>query len=100
MSFHHRIEGFFDRAVLAKALRESFIAGIRPDPLLTVWQWADRFRILPQETTKEHGRYNTDRTPYLREIMENLSASSAIIRTVVMKAAQVGGSEAGLNLLD
>lgn len=66
MSVHHRIEGFFDKAAIAKVLREAFVAGLTPDPVMKVWEWADRFRILPQETTKEHGRYNTDRTPYLR----------------------------------
>lgn len=99
MSFHHRIEAFFDRAAIARAMRDAFVAGLTPDPLLKVWEWADRFRILPQETTKEHGRYKVERTPYIREIQDNLSANSPVVRTVLMKGAQLGGSETGLNFI-
>src|SRR6516165_11470649 len=43
------------------------------------------------------GARRTDRTPYLREIMDCLSPSSPVERTVFMKGAQVGGSEVGNN---
>lgn len=72
--------------------------GIRPAPQRTVSQWADRFRMLPS-TSAEPGRWDTRRTPYLREIMDALSAASPIERVVFMKGAQLGGTEAGLNWL-
>lgn len=83
----------------AEAYRLSFFSGLKPDPVLTVSEWADAFRMLPQEASAEPGRWRTDRTPYLREIMDCLSATSPVSRVVFMKGAQVGGTEAGNNWL-
>jgi phage terminase large subunit GpA-like protein len=69
--------------------------GLKPDPLLTVSEWADRYRVLSQRASSEPGRWRTSRTPYLKEIMDCLSPSSPIRRVVFMKGAQVGGTEAG-----
>ena len=72
-------------------------AGARPEPVLTISDWADRHRILSQRASAEPGPWRTDRTPYLREIMDCLSPSSPIERTVFMKGAQIGATEAGNN---
>ena len=72
-------------------------AGARPDPLLTVSQWADQYRTLSQRASAEPGPWRTERTPYLREIMDCLSPSSPIERVVFMKAGQIGGTECGNN---
>ncbi len=72
--------------------------GIRPEPPITVSEWADRNRVLPP-TSAEPGRWRTDRTPYLRAVMDALSASSCYERVVLMKGSQTGGTEAGLNWL-
>jgi len=72
-------------------------AGARPDPMLTISQWADKYRSLSQRASAESGPWRTDRTPYLREIMDCLSPSSPIERTVFMKGAQIGGTECGNN---
>src|SRR5665811_626051 len=69
---------------------EAFGAGLKPDPLLTLSQWADRYRTLSQRASAEPGPWRTDRTPYLREIMDCLSPSSPIERVVFMKGAQIG----------
>ena len=71
--------------------------GIRPEPPIPVSDWADRHRILPP-TSAEPGRWRTDRTPYLRAVMDALSTSSPYERVVLMKGAQTGGSEAGAEL--
>src|ERR1039457_5554976 len=47
--------------------------GALPDPLLTVSEWADQYRTLSQRASAEPGPWRTDRTPYLREIMDWLS---------------------------
>lgn len=80
-------------------VREGWSEGIRPEPRLLVSQWADRFRRLPQKSSAEPGPWRTARTPYLREIMDAMSASSPVEEVVFMKGAQVGGTEAILNCL-
>jgi phage terminase large subunit GpA-like protein len=69
--------------------------GLRPERAIPVSVWADRHRMLPP-TSAEPGRWRTSRTPYLREIMDHLSASSAFERVVFMKGIQIGATEAGL----
>mgnify|MGYP006425790175 CR=1 FL=1 len=80
-------------------LRGAWCDGIRPDPDLTVSSWADRHRMLSQRASAEPGLYRTDRTPYMRAIMDALSPQSQAQRVVFMKSAQVGATEAGLNWL-
>jgi phage terminase large subunit GpA-like protein len=70
-----------------------------PDPLLTVSEWADRYRVLSQRASSEPGRWRTARTPYLKEIMDCLSSSSPVQRVVFMKGSQTGGTEAGNNFI-
>jgi phage terminase large subunit GpA-like protein len=72
-------------------------AGARPDPLLTISAWADQYRTLSQRASAEPGPWRTERTPYLREIMDCLSPSSPIDRVVFIKGAQLGGTECGNN---
>lgn len=71
--------------------------GLRPDSLLTVSEWADKYRILSRRASSEPWQWRTSRTPYLREIMDSLSPSVRSQRVVVMKGAQVGCTEAGNN---
>ena len=70
---------------------------LRPDPRLTVSEWADANRYLSQTASGEPGPWRTDRTPYLREIMDCLSPNNPAERVVFMKGAQIGGTEAGNN---
>lgn len=70
---------------------------LKPPPNLTVSEWADLHRYLPA-TAAEKGRWRTDRTPYLREIMDCFS-DPLVERVVFMKAAQIGGSEFLLNVI-
>ena len=84
----------FDGA--AEILR-SWSSGLKPDPDLTVSEWADRNRMLASRASAEPGRYRTGRTPYMREIMDRLSPGDPTQRVVFMKAAQVGATEAGNN---
>lgn len=70
---------------------------VRPRPKLTVSQWADEHRQLSEEGSAEPGDWRTARTPYLREIMDQLSAHSRAQRIVFKKSSQVGGTEAAVN---
>ncbi|MEG3639291.1 phage terminase large subunit family protein [Magnetococcus sp. PR-3] len=79
----------------AASVERQWREGIKPDPLLNVSQWADKHRMLSQRASSEPGRWRTNRTPYLKEIMDCLSPSSPVRRVVFMKGAQIGGTEAG-----
>lgn len=79
--------------------RQAFAAGMQPDPDHTVSTWADEHRMLSQKASAEPGRWRTERTPYLKEIMDELSPSSPVQRVVFMAGAQVGKSENGNNWL-
>ncbi|OYW52337.1 MAG: hypothetical protein B7Y80_20020, partial [Hyphomicrobium sp. 32-62-53] len=55
--------------------------------------------MLSTRAAAEAGRYRTSRTPYMREIMDDLSPASPVERVVLMKAAQTGATEAGNNFI-
>lgn len=71
-------------------IEQAWRAGLKPDPFVTVSEWADQYRFLSAASAAEPGRWRTDRTPYLREIMDQLSPQSPTQRVVFMKGAQVG----------
>ena len=81
----------------AEDLLRAWRRAMRPDPDLTVSQWADQHRWLSSRASAEPGQYRTTRTPYLREIMDALSPGHPAQRISFMKAAQVGATEAGNN---
>ena len=54
----------------------AFALGFKPDPDLSVSQWADKNRFLSSVASSEPGRWQTARTPYLAEIMDCLSPHS------------------------
>lgn len=78
---------------------KGFLDGLRPEPILSVSDWSDQHRYLSSTASAEPGPYRTDRTPYLREIMDKLSSFDPAQRIVFMKSAQVGATEAGCNWL-
>jgi phage terminase large subunit GpA-like protein len=81
------------------AIRHALAEGLRPTPPMLVSEWADKYRRLPEKSSAEPGPWRTHRTPYLRQIMDDMSTTSEVEEIVLMKAAQVGGSEAILNAL-
>lgn len=78
-------------------IKRAWCDGIRPEPDLTVSAWADQHRVLSQKAASEPGPWRTERTPYLRDVMDALSSSSPVQRIVFMKGAQVGATEGGNN---
>lgn len=66
---------------------------------LTVSQWADSHRVLSGKASAEPGPWRTDRTPYLKEVMDCLSTTSPVQRVVLMAGAQLGKTEGGANWL-
>jgi phage terminase large subunit GpA-like protein len=71
--------------------------GWAPPPLLDVDDWADEFRVLSRVSSAEHGQWRTSRTPYLREPLKDLSASSPVEEVDLMFGTQLGKTETGNN---
>jgi phage terminase large subunit GpA-like protein len=65
---------------------------------LSVWQWADAHRQLPRETSKEPGRWRTDRNPPAKAIMESLSPHSGAEIVTVVAGVQTVKTESLNNL--
>lgn len=73
--------------------------GWEPKHPLTVSEWADANRILSLIGSAAPGEWKTSRTPYLREIMDQLSEQSSARLIVLMAASQIGKTEAASNWL-
>jgi phage terminase large subunit GpA-like protein len=69
-----------------------------PPPRLTVSEWADAERRLPESSGASGGQWRTDATPYLRGIQDAVH-EPGVRKIAVRKGAQLGGSEALHNIL-
>lgn len=76
---------------------DNLLAGLRPPPDMTISQWAEKYRILAGTASSEPGRWSNARTPYLVEIMDELSPQSSATDVVFMKGSQIGGTEVLIN---
>lgn len=79
---------------LFRKLAQSFAT----PPDMTVSQWADEYRMLSPEASAEPGKWNTDRAPYQREIMDAVS-DDRCYKVVLMTSAQIGKTETILNMI-
>lgn len=73
------------------------LAAMRPPENITVSEWAEKYRYLPQSSA-EPGLWRTRRTPYLKEPMEAFN-DPKVRRIVMVASSQVGKSEFELNCI-
>lgn len=66
---------------------------LKPPPNMTLSQWADEYRVLPQGTSALPGKWNTKNAPYQREIM-NAITDISVQKVVIMSGAQIGKTDA------
>lgn len=78
-------------------LTEAFADALYPPDPLTVDEWANKHRMLPQSSAHESGAWRTSRFPFLKEIMDELSPESGTRMIVVQKGAQLGFTEIAIN---
>jgi phage terminase large subunit GpA-like protein len=71
---------------------------LEPPPRLSVSTWADASRVLSPESSASPGRWRTAVVPYLREIQDAVH-DPRTETIVVMKASQLGLTEALINVL-
>jgi phage terminase large subunit GpA-like protein len=69
-----------------------------PPTMLTISEWSDARRILPESSGARGGQWHTDAVPYLRGIMDAVHEPGVRL-IALMKAAQCGGSEALHNIV-
>ena len=80
-----------DVARLNKAISKAIRGMIPPDDM-TVTQWAEAKRRLSAESAAEPGPWRTERTPYLKEVMDSFT-DPKVNHIVMVAASQVGKSE-------
>lgn len=81
------------------SILDFFAKGFEVKEILTVTEWAERYRYLSSDISAEGGLYRVSRTPYFKQIMDDLSDTSRVRQVSVMAGAQLGKSEAGNNFL-
>lgn len=74
------------------------VEACRPDPIVKISEWAEKYRVLPPDTP-EPGPWRNARTPYLVDIMDTLSTGSGYREGWLMKGVQLGGSSTGENFI-
>jgi phage terminase large subunit GpA-like protein len=84
-----------DRVLDLGRVAIAFMDGLRPDPYENLVDWNNKHRVLPKESSVEPGRYRTSRTPYVEEILLELSPQSPTTEVVFVKPTQVGATEIG-----
>lgn len=70
-------------------------SALKPDPKLSVSNWANENIYLPQTDSSEPGKYRVERTPYLRAILDELGSNSRSQIITLMKGAQIGATTVG-----
>ncbi len=71
--------------------RTSISAALKPDPDILMSEWAEeKFELA--EYSAEKGRYRLNRTPFMREILEELSPQNPTQHIVLMKPSQLAGT--------
>ena len=73
-----------------RELRKILRGAVKPIERVGVTEWSEKYGRLPSDSA-EPGRYRTDRTPYMRQVMESFTEPD-IKRIVVKSAAQIGKS--------
>lgn len=69
-----------------------------PPEKLTVSEWADKYRILDEKSSASSGPWKTERTPYLRKIMD-MFCEEEIEELNFCAGSQLGKTEAEYNML-
>jgi phage terminase large subunit GpA-like protein len=82
---------------VAFLLAENEKRPIKPPPEL-ISEWVEGHRVLPTNTPFP-GFWENARTPYLKELMDNMSPFSPVTITSVMKGAQIGVTAAAENVI-
>lgn len=93
-----RSKGRRFRKYLVKPYLRDALQRLRPPENISVSEWAEKYRILDSKSSALPGPWRNEKTPYLTEIMDELSDSSTE-KIIFVKPTQLGGTEALLNMM-
>lgn len=80
----------------ARRLRRAWARGYKPPERMSVADWAARHRRFPEESPFP-GAWRHETAPYLKEIMDRLSAHDPCEEVTILKSSQSGGSASAEN---
>ncbi|WP_148715036.1 phage terminase large subunit family protein [Chitinolyticbacter meiyuanensis] len=82
-----------------RVVGSAWCAGLMPDPDIDALEWADTYRFLPP-TSAESGKYRSARTPFMSDVMRDLSpVNDEVDEVILVKGGQISGSETANNFL-
>lgn len=71
---------------------------LQPPEDLSVSEWAGKYRLLDSKTSAMPGPWRNDKTPYLKDVMDEI-LNYETEEVIFCKCTQVGGTEAMQNML-
>lgn len=74
----------------AKKYTPAFMKAMKPDPFIDFLTWANTHFRLTKESSVEPGQYRSKRTPWVEEILRELSPQSPTTEVIVIKPTQAG----------
>ena len=81
-----------------QSLATEWLSVLEPPPDLTVSQWAEEHRMLPEASASRGSKWRNDTAPYLAGVMD-ATVEPGVSKIALMKSAQSGGSEAINNII-
>lgn len=76
----------------SEEIAKQCLASLKPKKPLSIREYADNYRVIPQGGGAEYGRWRSSRTPYMIEIMESINRPE-VRRVVLMCGSQLGKTE-------
>lgn len=83
---------------MSLSLARDWASVLEPPPDITVSQWAEQHRMLPEASASRGGKWRNDTAPYLAGIMD-ATVEPGVRKLALMKSAQTGGSEVLNNVI-
>lgn len=79
-------------------LMENLLTNLIPPGNITVSEWADNYRVLSPEASSSPGKWRTEKTEYLRDIMDAVT-DIMVMEITFMGSSQIAKTEFMLNVI-
>lgn len=77
--------------------RRAIARGLRVREPMGLAAWSDRYRMLSQKEASEYGKFDVDRIPFIRGIMDALEERHPANEVIYAKCVQTAGTTIGQN---